>query len=149
MQQLRYNDEIRAFDESDSSDADVDEAELALAIQLVEQIASDTFDPESYSDSVKGKILAAIEQKVAGQELTLAAKEEPKAQVIDLMSALKASLGEGDDTAGKKAAPAATRKRKPTKKAASAKASSTTSRRKPAKKAASATPAKKRANAKK
>lgn len=144
MQQLRYNDEIRSFDESDASDAEIDEAELALAVQLVEQIASDTFDPESYSDSVKDKILAAIEQKVAGQELTLAAKEEPKAQVIDLMSALKASLGEQDDTAGKKTASTATRTRKPTKKAAS-----TTSRRKPAKKASPATPAKKRSNAKK
>ena len=115
----------------------------------MEQIASDTFDPEGYSDSVKDKILAAIEQKVAGQELTVAAKEEPKAQVIDLMAALKASLGEEDDTTGKKAASTATRKRKPTKKAASAKASSSTARRKPAKKASPATPAKKRAKTKK
>ena len=122
MQQLRYSDEIREFDDVDSGDAEVDEAELALAVQLVEQIASDAFEPEGYSDSVKDKVLAAIEQKVAGQELTFAAKDEPKAQVIDLMAALKASLGDEAETAPKKTSRAAPRKRTPTKKAASAKA---------------------------
>lgn len=150
MQQLRYSDEIRAFDDVDSSAAAVDEAELALAVQLVEQIASDTFDPEEYSDGVKDRILAAIEQKIAGQEMTFATREEPKAQVIDLMAALKASLGDESDAAPKKTGSGDTRTRKPTKKGASTKASSaTSSKRKPAKKAASATPARRRANTKK
>jgi DNA end-binding protein Ku len=144
------SDEIRSFDDVDSSDAEVDGAELALAVQLVEQIASDTFDPEGYSDSVKDRVLAAIEQKIAGQEMTFAAKEAPKAQVIDLMAALKASLGDESETAPKKTASGGTSKGKPTRKGASTKVSSATpSKRKPAKKAASATPAKKRANTKK
>jgi DNA end-binding protein Ku len=100
MQQLRYTDEIRAFDDVDLGDAVVDEAELRLAEQLVEQIASDSFNPEAYSDGVKDEILAAIEQKVAGHEMTFAPKDEPKAQVIDLMAALKASLGEQGDASG-------------------------------------------------
>lgn len=136
MQQLRYSTELRAFDEVDLGDAEVDKAELALAVQLVEQIASDAFTPEAYSDGVRDKILAAIEQKVAGQEMTFAPRDEPKAQVIDLMDALKASLGDAEETAPKK--------RTPAKKAATTPAK----KRKPAKKAASA-PAKKRANAKK
>jgi DNA end-binding protein Ku len=37
-------------------------------------------------------MLAAIERKVAGQEITEEPAEEPRAQVIDLMDALKASL---------------------------------------------------------
>ena len=66
------------------------------------------------------------------------------------MAALKASLGDEADTAPKKTGRAASRKRKPTKKAASAKApSAATSKRKPAKKASSATPVKKRTAAKK
>jgi DNA end-binding protein Ku len=105
MQQLRYTDEIRAFDDIDLGDAVVDEAELRLAEQLVEQIASDSFNPEAYSDGVKDEILAAIEQKIEGHEMTFAPKDEPKAQVIDLMAALKASLGEqGDATAGSESA---------------------------------------------
>ena len=136
MQQLRYSTELRAFDEVDLGDAEVDKTELALAVQLVEQIASDAFTPEAYSDGVRDKILAAIEQKVAGQEMTFAPRDEPKAQVIDLMDALKASLGEPEEKTPKK--------RTPAKKAASTPAK----KRKPAKKAAS-TPAKKRATAKK
>lgn len=114
MQQLRYTDEIRAFDDVDLGDAEVDAAELALAEQLVEQIASDAFTPEEYADGVKAQMLAAIEQKVAGQEMTFAPKEEPKAQVIDIMEALKASLGEGADGATDESAA-----RKPAKKASS------------------------------
>jgi DNA end-binding protein Ku len=94
MQQLRYADEIRAFDDIDLGDVTVDPAELGLARQLVEQIATDTFTPEAYHDEVREQVLAAIEQKVAGHEMTFSPKEEPKAQVIDLMEALKASLGE-------------------------------------------------------
>ena len=99
MQQLRYVDEIRAFDEVDVGDAAVDPAELELAKQLVNQIASDAFSPEEYHDSVRDQVMAAIEQKVAGHEMTFAPQDEPKAQVIDLMEALKASLGEADDEA--------------------------------------------------
>ena len=110
MQQLRYTDEIRAFDDIDLGDAVVDPAELQLAEQLVAQIASDTFAPEAYEDGVRAQMLEAIEQKVAGQEMTFAPKEEPKAKVIDIMEALKASLGETSDD---------TPERKPAKKASS------------------------------
>lgn len=123
MQQLRYTDEIRAFDDVDLGDVDVDETELALAKQLVEQIASDEFEPGEYHDGVKEQMLAAIEQKVAGQEMTFAPKEEPKAQVIDLMEALKASLSEdlADDEAPSARKPAKKASTKGAKKKASAK----------------------------
>ena len=106
MQQLRYTAEIRSFAEVDLGDEKVDDAELALAAQLVEQIASDSFTPENYSDGVHDQILAAIEQKIEGKEMTFAAPEEPKAQVIDLMAALKASLSDAEDDAPKKRKPA-------------------------------------------
>ena len=38
-----------------------------------------------------------IEQKVAGKEVTFE-EEAPKAQIIDLMEALKASLGEDEES---------------------------------------------------
>ena len=117
MQQLRYTDEIRAYEDLDLGDTAVDEAELALAVQLVEQIASEDFTPGEYHDGVREQMLAAIEQKVAGQEMTFAPKEEPKAQVIDLMDALKASLGEPEDAAPK---------RKPAKKASTSKKKAST-----------------------
>ena len=91
LQQLRYPDEIRSFEQVPIGDSEIKEAELELAKQLVEQIASDEFRPEDYEDEVRKRILEAIQRKVEGEEVT-AAPEPPKAQIIDLMQALKASL---------------------------------------------------------
>ena len=97
MQQLHYNDEIRKFDQVPlGEDVDVKKGELDLAIQLIEQIASDKFNADDYEDEVRARIRAAIEQKVDGQEITATVDEEPKAQIVDLMEALKASLGVGE-----------------------------------------------------
>jgi DNA end-binding protein Ku len=94
MQQLHYADEVRDFSEVPVGEADLKDGEVKLAIQLVEQIARDEFHPEEYHDEVKERVLEAIQKKVEGHEVTLAAPEAPKAQVIDLMEALKASLGQ-------------------------------------------------------
>jgi len=91
MQQLLYADEVRPFSEVPVGDAEIKDSELKLAVQLVEQIASDEFKPEHYEDEVKKRYLEAIQRKVEGHEVT-AAPEAPRAQIIDLMEALKASL---------------------------------------------------------
>ena len=91
MQQLLYSDEVRPISEVPIPDAEIKDAELKLATQLVEQIASDQFHPEHYEDEVRKRYHEAIDRKVKGQEIT-AAPEAPKAQIIDLMEALKASL---------------------------------------------------------
>jgi len=92
MQQLRYADEIRSFTEVPVAPSEVKEPELRLAMQLIEQIAADEFHPEVYEDNVRKRTRALIEQKVQGQEIQAAPAEAPKAQIIDLMEALKASL---------------------------------------------------------
>lgn len=99
MQQLRYSDEIRPFAEVPLAPAEVKEPELKLAIQLIEQIANDEFHPEEYEDHVRQRTRDMIEQKVQGQEITAAPPETPKAQIIDLMEALKASLASADKPA--------------------------------------------------
>ena len=88
MQQLLYADEVRPISEVPIEDADLREAELKLAVQLVEQIARDEFHPESYEDEVRKRYQEAIQRKVEGQEIT-AAPQAPKAQIIDLMEALR------------------------------------------------------------
>jgi len=93
MQQLYYPNEIRSIDEIDLGDTDVKENELKMAIQLAEMSASDEFHPEQYKDEVSDRVRALIQKKVEGQEITEALSEEPKAQVIDLMEALRRSLG--------------------------------------------------------
>jgi DNA end-binding protein Ku len=108
MQQLHYADEIRPFSEVGIPDAEVKDAELQLAVQLTEQVASSAFHPEKYEDDAKKRVLELIEKKVAGQEVTLAPAEEPAGQIIDLMEALKASLARRDAAAAGKAGEAAT-----------------------------------------
>src|SRR5258705_9724810 len=116
MQQLLYAGEVRAMKELEIPKTDVKDAELKLAKQLIEQQASDTFDPSAYTDTVRERIEAAVQKKVEGQEITLTEAPEGGAQVIDLMDALRASLGK-KAPAPAKAPPAGAETRKPPKRA--------------------------------
>ena len=121
MQVLHYADEVRPFSEIPVGDAAVKEPELKLAVQLIEQIATDEFKPESYVDDVRARYHEAIQRKVEGQEVTsAAAPEAPKGQIIDLMEALKASLAQKGPRAVPAAASAPAETAKPAKRAAAA-----------------------------
>jgi len=111
MQQLLYAAEVRSISDVEIPKTDVRDAELQLATQLIEQQATETFDPAAYTDAVKARIEAAVQKKVEGQEIALA-EEAPAAtaQVIDLMEALRASLKKKAPEAAKPAAEPAARK---------------------------------------
>jgi DNA end-binding protein Ku len=94
MQQLYHSDEIRPISEVPAADRDVRESELKLARQLIEQITSQRFEPERYEDQVRNRVREAIAEKVEGHDITETVPAKPKGQVIDLMEALKASLGQ-------------------------------------------------------
>lgn len=92
LHQLYYAEEVRAFDEVDTGATfQFSEIEQDLAERLIEQLSTDGFDASKYRDTYSDKVRAAVEQKVAGQEVTVA-PEQPKAQIIDLFEALKRSL---------------------------------------------------------
>lgn len=112
LDQLRYAEEVRDFDEVPVDDAEVKEAEMDLARQLIEQSSSDSFDATQYEDEVRNLILEKIEAKVEGREVTTQPAAEPKTQIIDLMSALKASLGEAERKPAERAEKKATAGRK-------------------------------------
>ncbi len=92
MEQLYYHDELKSFDEVPLGEAEVKDSELELAIQLIGQAKSDTFEPEKYHDDVRDRALELIQKKIDGEDITQIETEEPKGQIIDLMEALKASL---------------------------------------------------------
>jgi DNA end-binding protein Ku len=118
MQQLLYATEVRSPAEIEIPKTEVKDAELKLARQLIEQQAADTFDPGAYKDEVRERIEAAVQKKVEGQEITVTeAAPEGGAQIIDLMEALRASLGK---KAAAKAAPEHAETRKPPKRAPAA-----------------------------
>ena len=93
MQQLLYNDEIKPYSEVPIPHAELKDGEIKLATQLVDQISSDHFQPEKYEDEVRKRLMDLINKKVEGQDITEAPAETGKAQIIDLMEALKQSLG--------------------------------------------------------
>jgi DNA end-binding protein Ku len=93
MQQLYYAADVRSAAEIEVPKADVKPAELKLAQQLIDQQAADTFDPSVYTDELRGRIEAAIQRKVEGQEISVSeTAPETGGKVIDLMEALRASL---------------------------------------------------------
>ncbi len=123
MQQLLYAAEVRSIKDIEIPPTEVKDAELKLAQQLIDQQASDTFDPSVYTDEVRARVEAAVQKKVEGQEITMAeAPESGGAQVIDLMEALRASLNKKASAPAKASAPEAPVRetRKPAKKAAQA-----------------------------
>jgi DNA end-binding protein Ku len=116
LQQLLYAEEVRKMTELEIERQDVKDAELKLAIQLIEQIAVDTYDPNAYVDEVKKRVEAAVQQKVEGKEITVGTEAEAGgAQVIDLMEALRASLSKTSTAPAAAASTPAAGARKPAK----------------------------------
>ena len=72
--------------------------EVRLAEQLVESLTS-RFKPEAYKDEFQARLQELIEAKLEGKTVAPTPKRE-KAPVIDMMEALKRSLGEGRRAAG-------------------------------------------------
>jgi DNA end-binding protein Ku len=135
LQQLLYADEVRPVSEIEIPESQPREQELKLAEQLIEQISVDAFDPTHYKDEVKERIEKAVQEKVEGHEISVSPEpEKGGAQVIDLMAALRESLGK--TPARRAAAP------KVEKEAKDEKVAEPRAQRKPAKRAHAAEPRK-------
>jgi len=90
---MYFADEVRDFAEIDrGQSAKIKAGELELALQLIEGLANDEFHPEQYEDEYRHRVLDLVNQKVEGKEVTVAGPQVQRAQVIDLMEALKESL---------------------------------------------------------
>src|SRR5690349_6506856 len=122
IHQLRYAQEVKPWTEVPMPDLpELKPAEINLAKQIIQQIAAETFAPEKYKDEVQERMMDLIQKKIEGQEITVA-PEAPAGKVIDLMEALKASLGMakgGDERKPAIAAEAKSEEAAPKKKTAS------------------------------
>ncbi|NHN31958.1 non-homologous end joining protein Ku [Paenibacillus agricola] len=92
METIFYPDEIRSVEQVPNlpEQSNVNDKELQMAKMLIDQLTT-PFTPESYKDDYRSSLLQAIEQKVNGREISVA-PEPHRTNVIDLMSALQASL---------------------------------------------------------
>ena len=104
---------------AEASEVKTTKRELDIAKQLVDSLAGE-FEPGKYSDSYRADVLAMIERKAQGEEISVQPPpEELTAPAPDLMSALKASL---DAVRAREAGDGAAKVKKPAKKPAAKKA---------------------------
>jgi DNA end-binding protein Ku len=96
LEQLHFADEVRDFGEVPLEKVEVKPAELELAKQLIAQSTKETFDPKTYRDEVRDQIMALIQRKVEGEDISIAPTEKVEHKIIDIMEALKASLSAAD-----------------------------------------------------
>jgi DNA end-binding protein Ku len=97
---MNFADEVVGQDEVGElprAEVEANERELSMARQLIDALASE-FDPDAYHDTYREKVLELIEAKAQGEEIVEAAPVERPAPVVDLITALEASLAD----AGKK-----------------------------------------------
>src|SRR5215475_3066019 len=122
---MYFADEVRDFGEIGKGEsASVKENELGLAERLIDDLSHKEFKPDQYHDDYRQRVLDLVNSKVEGKEVTTVTPEVHRAQVIDLMDALKQSLakraGSRAETPARKveAAEAAPMPKKPPVKAA-------------------------------
>lgn len=112
---LRFSDEVLPVPEHQS--AKITSAELAMAKQLVQRMQGH-FNAGKFKDTYRADLKRRIQEKISNKEthsLGVAepeSNERPKAQVIDLMAALKASLDKSSRGDARKAARSSSRPRK-------------------------------------
>jgi DNA end-binding protein Ku len=90
---MYYRYEIRQVDEFRTDLSLVKDKELELAKTLVESLLA-PFEPDKYQDTYRENLLKMIEDKVQGKQVVETTAPAHKAQVIDIMEALKMSLAE-------------------------------------------------------
>jgi DNA end-binding protein Ku len=90
---MYFADEVRDFGEIEKGKSvKLREGELGLAERLIGELSHDEFKPEQYRDQYRERVLDLANAKVEGKEITAVEPEAQRAQVIDLMDALKQSL---------------------------------------------------------
>lgn len=87
---LYFFDEIKKTPEIKKTK--IDAKELKLAATLINQMTT-SFKPEKFKDEYTDKIKKAIKQKIAGKQIVKTKDAYQPENVLDLMDALKKSLG--------------------------------------------------------
>jgi DNA end-binding protein Ku len=95
METMLFHDEVVPSDDiedlPDGKELKATDRELKMAQQLIDSLSSE-FDPSSYHDQYREKVLELIEKKASGEEIAVQPEAPEPAKVPDLMAALEASL---------------------------------------------------------
>jgi DNA end-binding protein Ku len=92
LQHLYFAGEVHDTAEIDQGAAPkIRDQERTLAEGLISELSATEFHPENYEDEYRKRVLKAIEQKVAGQEIERV-EVQARPPTTDLVATLKASL---------------------------------------------------------
>lgn len=90
---MYYQDEVRELEGFGKVDAELRDAEVKVAYQLIEALAA-PFQPEKYHDTFEENLKKLIQARMEGREVTEIEKPKKIAATADLMAALKESLAQ-------------------------------------------------------
>jgi len=94
MHTMYFYNEVRNFDEIGKGEtAKISSSETKLATRLIDELSNDAFEPEKYEDEYAQRVLDLVKKKAEGEEVTVSLTPPQQGKVIDLMEALKRSLG--------------------------------------------------------
>ena len=94
MHTMYFFNEVRSFDEIGKGESiKLTAAETKLAIRLIDELSNESFEPEKYEDEYAARVLNLVKKKAEGEEITVSQTPTQRGKVIDLMEALKKSLG--------------------------------------------------------
>jgi DNA end-binding protein Ku len=115
METMLFADEVIPPEKLDERPSDgkakTSQKELQMAQQLIDSLAED-FEPESYKDEYRERVIEMIERKAEGEEIVIEAPTEEPKEVPDLMAALEQSIaGAKGQGGGKRAKPKPKRSR--------------------------------------
>ena len=97
-------------------------AELQMAKMLIDTMSSETFEPEKFHDDYREAVMAMIDARVAGEEVTVTETKRPAAtNVVNLMDVLQRSLEQSKRSGASGAKPGTAAKAASKKSAAAAK----------------------------
>jgi DNA end-binding protein Ku len=114
LELMHFNDEMVAQSDFDFPELKekVAPAELKMAKMLIDSMSAETFEPEKFTDEYREAVMAMIEARVAGEQISTPETKGPAAtNVVNLMDVLQRSLeqtrGGARPAKGLKAVPAA------------------------------------------
>jgi Ku protein, prokaryotic len=94
MHMMYFANELRSFDEIGKGESvQINASETKLAIRLIDELSNDAFEPEKYEDEYTERVLEFVKKKAEGEEITVSQTPPQRGNVIDLLDALKKSLG--------------------------------------------------------
>jgi DNA end-binding protein Ku len=91
---MYHAEEVRDFKQVPKGEkVKISEKEVELSVGLIDRLSSKEFNPENFKDEYRIRVLAMLDEKSKGKEITIPAPAPQRnAKVVDIMEALKRSM---------------------------------------------------------